>query len=42
VTLRVNTDLFSDFKAVNRGVLLFPSAEAPLYFIVGLLSNLIP
>jgi len=42
VTLRVNTDLLSDFKSVNRGVLLFPSAEAPLYFIVGLLSNLIP
>jgi hypothetical protein len=39
VTLRVNTDLFSDFKAVNRGVLLFPATEAPLYFIVGLLSN---
>jgi hypothetical protein len=42
VTLRVNTDLLSDFKAVNRGVLLFPSAEAPLYFIVGLLSNFLP
>jgi len=42
VTLRVNTDLLSDFRAVNRGVLLFPSAEAPLYFIVGLLSNFLP
>jgi len=40
VTLRVNTDLFSDFKAVNRGVLLFPLPEAPIYFIMGLLSNL--
>jgi len=39
VTLRVNTDLFSDFKAINKGVLLFPATEAPLYFIVGLLSN---
>ena len=42
VTLRVNTDLLSDFKAVNEGVLLFPSAEAPLYFVVGLLSNFLP
>lgn len=42
VSLRVNTDLFSDFRAVNRGVLLFPSAEAPLYFVVGLLSNILP
>jgi len=41
VTLRVNTDLFSDFRAVNKGVLLFPLTEAPLYFIVGLLSNFI-
>ncbi len=41
VTLRVNTDLFSDFRAVNRGVLLFPLTEAPLYFIVGILSNFI-
>lgn len=42
VTLRVNTDLFSDYRAVNRGVLLFPLTEAPVYFIVGLLSNLLP
>lgn len=42
VTLRVNTNLFSDLKAVNKGVLLFPSTEAPLYFIVGLLSNFLP
>lgn len=41
-TLRVNTDLFSDYRAVNRGVLLFPIIEAPIYFVVGLLSNLIP
>ncbi len=26
----------------NRGVLLFPVTEAPLYFVVGLLSNLLP
>jgi hypothetical protein len=41
-TLRVNTDLFSDYRAVNHGVLLFPVTEAPIYFIVGLLSNLLP
>lgn len=42
VTLRVNSDLLSDYRAVNRGVLLFPLTEAPLYFVVGLLSNLLP
>jgi hypothetical protein len=41
-SLRVNTDLFSDYRAVNKGVLLFPLTEAPLYFVVGLLSNLLP
>ncbi|MEM2137710.1 MAG: hypothetical protein QW568_01340 [Candidatus Anstonellaceae archaeon] len=40
VSLRVNTDLFADYRAVNRGVLLFPLTEAPVYFMVGLLSNL--
>ena len=40
--LRVNTDLFSDYRAVNRGVLLFPLIEAPVYFVTGLLSNLLP
>jgi len=42
VTLRVNTDLFSDYRAVNHGVLLFPSPVAPIYFVAGLLSNLLP
>ena len=42
VTLRVNTDLFSDYRAVNHGVLLFPLPEAPLFFMTGLLSNLLP
>lgn len=41
-TLRVNTDLFSDYRAANHGVLLFPVTEAPIYFVVGLLSNLLP
>ncbi|MCX8194739.1 MAG: hypothetical protein N3G22_01365, partial [Candidatus Micrarchaeota archaeon] len=42
VSLRVRTDLFSDYRAVNHGVLLFPITQAPLYFVVGLLSNLLP
>ena len=42
VLLHVYTDLFSDYKAVNRGVLLFPLTEAPIYFVTGLLSNLLP
>lgn len=42
VSLRVNTDLFSDYRAVNHGVLLFPLPEAPLYFMAGLLSNFLP
>ncbi|MFA6489268.1 MAG: hypothetical protein WCT52_01155 [Candidatus Micrarchaeia archaeon] len=42
VSLRVNTDLFSDYRAVNHGVLLFPTPVAPLYFMAGLLSNLLP
>ncbi|MCX6772704.1 MAG: hypothetical protein NTV88_02945 [Candidatus Micrarchaeota archaeon] len=42
VNLRVYTDLFSDYRAVNRGVLLFPLTEAPVYFLMGLLSNLLP
>ncbi|HIH19389.1 TPA: hypothetical protein HA225_05435 [Candidatus Micrarchaeota archaeon] len=41
-SLKVNTDLFSDYRAVNRGVLLFPIIEGPVYFVVGLLSNLLP
>jgi hypothetical protein len=40
VSLTVNTDLLSDFRATNRGVLLFPLTEAPAYFIAGLISNL--
>jgi len=40
VALTVNTDLFSDFRAVNKGVLLFPLTEAPVFFVFGLLSNL--
>ncbi|MCX6769423.1 MAG: hypothetical protein NT051_01955, partial [Candidatus Micrarchaeota archaeon] len=39
VSLRVNTDLLSDFRATTRGVLLFPLTEAPAYFFAGLISN---
>ena len=42
VSLRVNTDLYSDYKAINKGVLLFPMAEAPVYFVMGFLSNFLP
>ena len=39
VSLTVNTNLLSDFRATTRGVLLFPLIEAPAYFIAGLISN---
>lgn len=42
VSLRVNTDLFSDYRAINKGVLLFPMTEAPAYFVMGFLSNFLP
>ena len=42
VALRVNTDLLSDYRAVNHGLLLFPLTEAPVYFFSGLFSNLLP
>ncbi|MCX8198031.1 MAG: hypothetical protein N3F07_02450 [Candidatus Micrarchaeota archaeon] len=42
VRLQVKSDLLSDYRAVNKGVLLFPLAQAPAYFAIGLLSNLLP
>ncbi|MEM4633918.1 MAG: hypothetical protein QW275_02065 [Candidatus Anstonellaceae archaeon] len=42
VRLKVHSNLFSDYRAVNKGVLLFPLTQAPLYFVTGLLSNLLP
>ena len=39
VSLSVNTNLLSDFRATTRGVLLFPLTEAPAYFVAGLISN---
>jgi len=41
VKLRVKSDLASDYRATTKGVLLFPLVEAPLYFVAGLLSNLL-
>ena len=40
ITLYVYPDLLSDYKAVNNGAMLFPIIEAPIYALVGLLSNL--
>ncbi|MFP3950301.1 MAG: hypothetical protein ACLFUZ_04400 [Candidatus Micrarchaeia archaeon] len=39
ISLDVYPDLLSDYKAVNNGALLFPVIEAPVYAIIGLLSN---
>jgi hypothetical protein len=36
----VQPDLLSDYKAVNNGALFFPIIEAPVYALIGLLSNL--
>jgi hypothetical protein len=40
ISLYVYPDLLSDYKAVNNGAMLFPIIEAPIYALVGLLSNL--
>lgn len=40
ISLEVYPDLLSDYKAVNNGALLFPVIEAPVYALIGLLSNL--
>ena len=40
ISLNVHPDLLSDYKAINNGALLFPVIEAPIYALVGLLSNL--
>ncbi|VVB57912.1 Uncharacterised protein [Candidatus Anstonella stagnisolia] len=41
VKLRVKSDLASDYRATTKGVLLFPLVESPVYFVAGLLSNLL-
>jgi len=40
ITLTVNPDLLSDYKSVNNGALLFPIIAAPVYALIGLISNL--
>lgn len=40
ILLYVQPDLLSDYKAVNNGALFFPIIEAPVYALIGLLSNL--
>ncbi|MBN2121624.1 hypothetical protein JW721_01010 [Candidatus Micrarchaeota archaeon] len=40
ITIHVQPDTLSDYKAVNNGALLFPIIEAPVYALIGLLSNL--
>ncbi|MDO8339870.1 MAG: hypothetical protein Q7T16_04400 [Candidatus Burarchaeum sp.] len=40
VHLGVSTTLISDYKATNKGLLLFPMFEQAAYAVMGLLSNL--
>jgi hypothetical protein len=40
IIIYVQPDLLSDYKAVNNGALFFPIIEAPVYALIGLLSNL--
>lgn len=40
LTLEVRTDILNDFKATNHGTPIFPILEAPIFALMGLLSNL--
>ncbi|MCC7552660.1 hypothetical protein KO317_03265 [Candidatus Micrarchaeota archaeon] len=40
IELTVDTNLISDWKATNNGLLIFPIIEAPIYSLMGLISNL--
>ncbi len=40
IDLTVDTNLISDWKATNNGLLIFPLIEAPIYSLLGLISNL--
>jgi len=40
ITVRAVPDVLSDYKATINGALLFPIFEAPVYALVGLISNL--
>ncbi|MEM2963017.1 MAG: hypothetical protein QXN01_00795 [Candidatus Anstonellales archaeon] len=41
VTVLIHTNLLSDYKAINNGVLIFPLFESPVYALAGLISNLV-
>lgn len=40
VTIKVETDLISDYKATTRGLMVFPMIEQPVYSLMGLIGNL--
>ncbi|MGV8176763.1 MAG: hypothetical protein ACP5NX_03120 [Candidatus Bilamarchaeaceae archaeon] len=40
ITLKVNPSLIGDWKATNRGVLVFPIYQSIIYSFAGLISNL--
>ncbi|MFA5381560.1 MAG: hypothetical protein WC356_00175 [Candidatus Micrarchaeia archaeon] len=40
VHIKIETNLISDWKATNNGLLIFPIIEAPIYSLMGLISNL--
>lgn len=39
ITLVIQPDLISDFKATNHGIVVFPIFEAMIYSLAGLISN---
>ncbi len=41
VTLFVKSDLLGDYKATNNGVMVFPTFEAPVYALAGLISSVV-
>ncbi|VVB66260.1 Uncharacterised protein [Candidatus Gugararchaeum adminiculabundum] len=40
VNVDVETNLISDYKATNNGLMIFPIMEQPVYSLMGLISNL--
>lgn len=40
VSVKVYSDVLSDYRATNHGVLLFPIIQGPVYAFAGVLSNL--
>lgn len=41
VGLKVTANLFTDYKAMNNGILLFPIFESGIYALAGLISNFV-